>query len=155
MRRLFLTIAAALAVVAPLASPDAAWAKDGRGRGDGGWQQQQQEQRGGGDRGGRGGDHGDRGGDRRGGNWRGDEGRGNGNGRWREAPPRDYPMPQQAPSPRRGGYLPPYSNGGVVQDNARYRLRAPPRGYTWVRIGGSFALVSEATGQVFDVVPGR
>jgi Ni/Co efflux regulator RcnB len=43
----------------------------------------------------------------------------------------------------------------VIQDHARYRLRAPPRGYSWVRMGNGFALIQESTGQVFDVIPGR
>ena len=158
MRRLILTLAATLAVAAPLASLDVAWAKEGHGRGNGGgWEQP----RGGGDRGGggewRGGGRGggDRGGDD--GAWRGpaNGNRGGDGGRWRDAPPRDNPQPRDIPSPRRGGYLPPEAGRGAIQDNARYRLRAPPRGYTWVRIGNDFALVSEATGQVFDVVPGR
>ena len=33
------------------------------------------------------------------------------------------------------------------------RLRAAPRGYMWVRVPGGMAIVSRATGQVFDVVP--
>ena len=54
---------------------------------------------------------------------------------------------------RQGSYLPPaYENGRIV-DYARYRLRPPPRGYAWVRVGRSYALVSLATGQVFEMVP--
>jgi Ni/Co efflux regulator RcnB len=41
----------------------------------------------------------------------------------------------------------------VIQDYGRFRLRAPPRGYAWMRTGAGYALVSTATGQVFDVVP--
>ena len=60
------------------------------------------------------------------------------------------PAPYAA-SPRRGGYL---SQGGpVIEDPGRYRLRPPPPGYDWVRTPGGMALVSRATGQVFDVVP--
>jgi Ni/Co efflux regulator RcnB len=47
----------------------------------------------------------------------------------------------------------PDHRGGVVEDYGRYRLRPPPRGYSWVRVGGGYALVSTMTGQVFDVVP--
>uniref|UniRef100_UPI00286CE46C RcnB family protein n=1 Tax=Phenylobacterium sp. TaxID=1871053 RepID=UPI00286CE46C len=57
-----------------------------------------------------------------------------------------------APAPRRGGHLA-GQGGAAINDFARYRLRPPPRGYAWVRVGGGFALVAEATGQVFDVVP--
>jgi len=35
----------------------------------------------------------------------------------------------------------------------RYRLRAPPRGYAWVRVNGGFALVSVVDGRIFDVIP--
>lgn len=57
-----------------------------------------------------------------------------------------------APAPRRGGHLV-GQGGATIDDYARYRLRPPPRGYAWVRVGGGFALVAGATGQVFDVVP--
>ena len=56
------------------------------------------------------------------------------------------------PAPRRGGHLA-GQGGATIDDYARYRLRPPPRGYAWVRVGGGFALVAGATGQVFDVVP--
>jgi len=69
--------------------------------------------------------------------------------------PRGYGAPPSAyrAAPRRGGYLGPGAGGEVIQDYGRYRLRPPPRGYEWVRVGGGMALVSNATGQVFDVVP--
>jgi Ni/Co efflux regulator RcnB len=69
--------------------------------------------------------------------------------------PRAYGPPPgaYAPAPHRGGYLPPQAGGPAIQDYGRFRLRAPPRGYAWVRTGGGYALVSTATGQVFDVVP--
>jgi Ni/Co efflux regulator RcnB len=69
--------------------------------------------------------------------------------------PRSYGPPAGAytPAPHRGGFLPPQAGGSVIQDYGRFRLRAPPRGYAWVRTGGGYALVSTATGQVFDVVP--
>lgn len=69
----------------------------------------------------------------------------------RETGPR--PRGFAPPSPRRGGYLPPDSyRGAVVQDYRRYRLRPPPQGYAWVRVGGGFALVSLADGRIFDMV---
>ncbi len=118
------------------------------------------------DRGERGSDRGDRGGYER----RGDEpglarGRGGPNGRddrggsdrgaYERGERRGYEAddrPQYAPSPRRGGYMPPEA-GGPLPDYGRYRLRPPPRGFVWVRTGNGFAMVSEQTGQVFDVVP--
>jgi Ni/Co efflux regulator RcnB len=55
-------------------------------------------------------------------------------------------------APRRGGYL--RGQGGqVIEDPGRYRLRAPPRGYDWVRTPGGMALVQQGTGRVYDVVP--
>ncbi len=59
---------------------------------------------------------------------------------------------QQPPAARRGGVLPDGLRGGVVSDYQRYRLRPPPVGYAWVRVGSGFALISLADGQVFDTV---
>lgn len=53
---------------------------------------------------------------------------------------------------RRGGILPDGLRGGVVSDYQRYRLRPPPAGYAWVRVGAGFALISLADGQVFDTI---
>ena len=81
--------------------------------------------------------------------------RGASNGREDRGERRDYESEERqqfAPSPRRGGFLPPQA-GGVMPDYGRYRLRAPPRGFVWVRTGNGFAMVSQETGQVFDVVP--
>jgi Ni/Co efflux regulator RcnB len=69
------------------------------------------------------------------------------------APPPQVYSREEAPSARRGGYLPPEAGGGIVNDLNRYQLRPPPRGYSWVRVNGGFALVSQATGQIFDIVP--
>jgi Ni/Co efflux regulator RcnB len=72
--------------------------------------------------------------------------------------PRGYgPPPAAAPSPyysapRRGGYLGP-QGGAVIQDPGRLRLRPAPRGYQWVRTPNGMAMVSQSTGQIFDVVP--
>jgi Ni/Co efflux regulator RcnB len=179
MRRLS-ALAAALALVAgPLAAGGQAWAKDhheGGGRG---------EQRGGGEgrgangRWGGGSPPGWRGGEAppgygRGGEgppgWRGDprgdpryEGRGYGGrgyeGRGYEGRgyERGYPAPPPqayAPPPRRGGYLGP-QGGAPIEDPGRYRLREAPRGYVWMRVPGGMAMVSQATGQIFDIVPDR
>jgi len=56
------------------------------------------------------------------------------------------------PSARRGGYLPRSFSGEIVDDHRRYRLRTPPAGFAWVRVGNGFALVSMADGQIFDMV---
>ena len=61
-------------------------------------------------------------------------------------------LTQQPPAARRGGVLPDGLRGGVVSDYQRYRLRPPPAGYAWVRVGTGFALISLADGQVFDTV---
>lgn len=65
------------------------------------------------------------------------------NRRLEEAPPRAV---------RRGGYMSPDSAGPAV-DPGRYRLRTPPRGYSWRRVGGGYALVDEYSGQVLDMAP--
>lgn len=66
------------------------------------------------------------------------------------------PRPQGFAAPpaaaRRGGYLPRNFNGEIVDDYRRYRLRTPPAGFAWVRVGGGFALVSMQNGQIFDMV---
>lgn len=148
MKRLLLTLAsaasaAAMAVGAAHADPGHG---HGRGRGDGGgWEH------------GRGGGRDEeRGrGDERGG-W--ERGRGGGDPRrgWSDGPPPEAYAPQYAPrgyGVRRGGYMPPQYRGEPLQDYGRYRLRPPPRGYTWMRVGGSYVLMSMSTGQIFDVVP--
>ena len=63
--------------------------------------------------------------------------------------PRGFASP---PAARRGGYLPRNFSGEVVDDYRRYRLRTPPAGFAWVRVGNGFALVSMADGQIFDMV---
>jgi Ni/Co efflux regulator RcnB len=66
--------------------------------------------------------------------------------------PPGYPAPYpRASGVRPGGYLPPNYRGAPVEDYRRYRLRPPPRGYNWVRVGDGFALVSP-DGQIFDMV---
>jgi Ni/Co efflux regulator RcnB len=170
MRRLISVLAAAALAATPLATAGAAMAKD---HGDGG----RPEQRGpGGDGRWQGGGRGapapqvwrgggeERGGGREyrgGGEYRGGYERGGGRGDRAEPryeqryDPRAYAPPRgsYAPPPHRGGFLPPQAGGQVIQDYGRFRLRAPPRGYEWVRVPGGMALVSTMTGQVFDVVP--
>ena len=181
MKRLMPIIAALTVLAGPLAMGGEAWAKDqhgGRGersssdRGGGRGAER------GGDRGGRASDHGgrgaerggDRGGDRAGYERRGEErrgrddggpyrGRGPERGNRRSEPERgdrrtyeSYGPPPNAASPRRGGYVSPQA-GGAIPDYGRYRLRQPPRGYVWVRTGNGYAMVSEESGRVYDVVP--
>ncbi|WP_430419083.1 RcnB family protein [Phenylobacterium sp.] len=64
--------------------------------------------------------------------------------------PRGFASPP--PAARRGGYLPRNFGGEIVDDYRRYRLRTPPAGFAWVRVGNGFALVSMADGQIFDMV---
>jgi Ni/Co efflux regulator RcnB len=134
--RPLLALTAAL-VVAALPIADAAAQGRGRERGDNG------------DRGGRG-------------RWeqvqqRGDQGRPRGRGPDGAGPPgqmrRQHEAPPQQQQRRydRGGYLPPDS-GDRVGDPSRYRLREPPRGYDWVRMGDRYMMVDRRTGQIFDVV---
>ena len=54
----------------------------------------------------------------------------------------------------RGGYLPvEYRTRYVVTDWRRDRLRAPPRGYHWVRSdSGDFLLVAVTTGIIVDLM---
>lgn len=162
MKRLVLTLAATLAVAGPLASSGMASAKDHHG--EGGWQQQRGgEERGGEGRGGGrwrdGPDRGDfRGPYPRGGEPRGDP-RAFPRGGDPRGEPRAYPRDPRAyaPAPRDPrAYAPRDPEEQVIQDHARYRLRPPPRGFAWVRMGnGGFALIQESTGQVFDTIPGR
>lgn len=64
----------------------------------------------------------------------------------------DAPAPYYAPSPRRGGFMPP-PTGGAIQDYGRYRLRPPPRGFIWLRTNRGYAMVEQESGRVFDIVP--
>lgn len=68
------------------------------------------------------------------------------------APPRARGFAAPPPNARRGGYLPRNFSGEIVDDYRRYRLRTPPAGFAWVRMGNGFALVSMADGQIFDMV---
>ena len=48
--------------------------------------------------------------------------------------------------------MPPEARGAIVPDYGRLRLRPPPPGYAWVRMGDRYMLVSRSTGQIFDVI---
>lgn len=78
-----------------------------------------------------------------------DEGPGRYGGRYDDAPRGFVARPGYAPRP--GGFLPPDYRGAPVGDYQRYRLRPPPRGYSWIHVGNGFALVGP-DGQVFDVI---
>lgn len=54
----------------------------------------------------------------------------------------------------RGDRLPPeYHNRNYVVDDWRgHHLRAPPRGYHWVQIGGDYVLVAIATGIIMQLL---
>lgn len=40
-------------------------------------------------------------------------------------------------------------------DYTRYRLKTPPHGYRWVKIGGSFLMVGLTSGLILNVVAAR
>lgn len=46
-------------------------------------------------------------------------------------------------------------NHAVPLDYTRYRLKTPPHGYRWVRIGGSFLMVGSTSGLILSVVAAR
>ena len=140
---------------------------DGRGhdRGEGRWAREGRDGRwaGGGERWARDGRDGGRWARDRG-EWRGPP-RGRGYGYdYGYGPPRGYPSPYMEgprypsrPIPpgiglRRGGMIPPEYRGAVVPDYGRHRLRPPPPGFGWVRMGDRYLLVSRSTGQIFDVI---
>jgi Ni/Co efflux regulator RcnB len=88
---------------------------------------------------------------------------GRGGGRWGYAPPAEayvpypgapvYPgRPPAAYGLRRGEMMPPEYRGAIVPDYGRHRLRPPPPGFAWVRMGDRYMLVSRSTGQIFDVI---
>lgn len=168
MKRLILLLAAAASVASamPLAAP--ALARDG----DQGRRAERQESRGRG---------GERGYERRGGPDRGDAHRGRREDRGRDRPRYEEDRPRyerpryeerrrdddrgrpdymQGPRPNymrpapgvRRGYVPDGYRGDVVGDYRRYRLRPPPQGYAWVRMGNGFALVEMGSGRIFDRV---
>jgi len=172
MRRLILSLAAAIAVAGPMAAATSALADErgerhhehgdrwdrggGHGR-DGGrdWDRGEHRGRDWDNRGGGRWDH-----DERRGHDRWDYGRHNGyyyNNRWFYGPPPQayYGNPYYRPgyaSWRRGAMLPTYYRGYVVNDYGRYRLRPPPRGYAWYRVDDDYLLASTLTGVIFDII---
>jgi Ni/Co efflux regulator RcnB len=157
MKRLLLSIAAAAAVAAPIAAASEAAAqprdrwerrddrgdrwdrRDGR---DGRWDRRD-----------------DRRGDRR--DNRGwDRNRYNGyyyRNTWFYGPPPPSYYGNQSYRPgyaswRRGAVLPVYYRDYRVNDYYRYRLRPPPRGYAWYRVGDDYLLTAIASGLIFDII---
>jgi Ni/Co efflux regulator RcnB len=96
--------------------------------------------------------------DRRYSHW--DRGRHNGyyyNNRWYYGPPPAayYGSPYYRPGYtawRRGAYMPPYYREYVIYDYDRYRLRRPPPGYAWHRVGSDYLLVALATGLILEII---
>lgn len=146
MKRLILSLAAA-AVAGPMAAAGqaAAQPRDHWDRRDDHWNRR--------------GEHWDRHNDRRGARgW--DRNRYNGyyyRNTWFYGPPppsyyddRSY-RPGYAPW-RRGAVLPRYYRDYRVNDYYRYRLRPPPRGYAWYRVGDDYLLAAVASGLIFDII---
>lgn len=61
-------------------------------------------------------------------------------------------LAQAGPALRRGDVLPDAYRGQIVTDYERWRLRRPPSGYAWYRVGNQFVMASMATGVIFDIV---
>ena len=66
-------------------------------------------------------------------------------------PPRGYQVRQWSYGQRMPSY---YTQGYVVNDYGRYGLRAPPRGYHYVRIGNDVVLAAVAGGLITAVIAG-
>ena len=69
----------------------------------------------------------------------------------RYSPPRGYQVRQWSYGQRLPSY---YSQGYVVNDYNRYGLRAPPRGYHYVRSGSDVVLAAVAGGLITAVIAG-
>lgn len=79
--------------------------------------------------------------------------------RWYAGPPPPFVFSDPNYRPgftpwRRGDFLPQGYQGYVVEDYDRYHLRRPPYGYVWIQAGDELVLVSQSTGQIFEVVTG-
>jgi len=69
----------------------------------------------------------------------------------RYSPPRGHQVRQWSYGQRLPSY---YSQGYVVNDYNRYGLRAPPRGYHYVRSGNDVVLAAVAGGLITAVIAG-
>lgn len=146
-KRLILTLAAVTALAASPLAADLAFAKDRGGREDGRGDGRGRGRGGDGPRFERRGSPDDRGYERR------DYERRDYDRRDYDRPPRgdsrgDYGPPMARP----GGRIPPEYRGPPVYDYPRYRLRPPPAGYAWRRMGDAFVL-TDREGRIFDVIP--
>jgi Ni/Co efflux regulator RcnB len=63
-----------------------------------------------------------------------------------------YPAPPRDHKWRRGEYLADPWRHNYVRDWPWFGLKVPPRGYAWVWCGDQFALVSQGSGLILDVV---
>ena len=45
-----------------------------------------------------------------------------------------------------------YRSSRYYVDHRRYKLRAPPAGYRWVRVDGEFLLIATATGLITEAI---
>lgn len=79
-------------------------------------------------------------------------GRGEARGRPADPGPRVYRPPPE--SWGRGQYLPGPYRGGQIRNPNQLRLRQPPAGYDWVRVGRDIYLTQRATGLVVEAIPG-
>lgn len=157
MKRLLLTLLTAATVAAPIAL--SAQAANAQGR----WDRYEDRH----DRWDRRGDGWDRRGDRwdRHDNRGWDRGRHNGyyyRNQWYYGPPpvAYYGAPYYRPGYsewRRGAYLPPAyrGRGYIVYDYERYRLRPPPRGYSWYRVDDGYMLAAITSGLIYDIIRDR
>lgn len=59
---------------------------------------------------------------------------------------------QAPPGWRRGAHLPPAYRGDRIYAFERHRLRPPPAGYAWYRVGDDFLLTQMVSGLVVEVV---
>ena len=125
MRKMLVAALAALTLLAPLVEAVAQGRGNGNGRGRGGEGRVERNYE------------------------RADRGRGQ-----RQMPPGRYNAPQREGGWGRGQYLPPPYRGGQIQDFGRHRLRPPPAGYDWVRVGPDIYLTQRATGLVVEAIPG-
>lgn len=152
MRRLILGLAAAVAVAGPMALASPAHAERKGERHEQRWERREEHWEGGPGRG--------RSGPPPGQLRKWEQGRHNGyyyNNRWFYGPPPRayYGDPHFRPgfsAWHRGAYLPPSYRGYVVEDYYRYRLRPPPRGYAWYRVGDDFMLTAIGSGLIFDII---
>lgn len=67
----------------------------------------------------------------------------------RAQPPGRYAAP---PGWRRGAYLPPAYRGERIYAYGRHRLRPPPSGYAWYRVGDDYLMTQMVSGLVVEVV---